>query len=312
MRKTCNVHGEQEAMVERSFLHVSNFYKYGTLGNNNNIIVHVENECNMKCSWCYYGKTEIHSIKFLDQLLKDHYRGFSLMFSGGEPTIRPDYIDMVKEAHSLGWTPSTITNMIKLGDEEFFNQTLDDSFIDRFSYRFALSFQHPKNYSADIYKQKLKAIANIERAGLKASCLVFSIQSLDELDFIKAFYDETKHLYHMLRIRTMFCNWKNKGEKNLYLSELHEAFMDKFGEYTPVQFAGIEQSNIYCLYMMTKEGGHVSLSSAPTVENLDYHICSRPVYMLGPDCRCYPVPICQIISEGIQMGWKDGFRLSEV
>ena len=311
MWKKCDVHGEFESIVDPSFMHVSNFYQHGTMGNNNSIIVHIENECNMKCSWCYYGKTKIETIQFLDQLLREQYKGFSLMFSGGEPTIRPDYIDLVKDAFNRGWHPSTITNMIKLADDDFFKQTLNEAFIDRLSYRFALSFQHPKNYSKEILDLKVKALHNIEKEKLKASCLVFSIQSLDELDFIKEFYDETKHLYHLLRIRTMFCNWKNKIEKDLYLSDLHSSFMDKFGEYTPVQYSGIEQSNIYCLYMQTKEGRHVSLSSAPTVENLDYNICSRPVYMLGPDYRCYPVPIAQVISEGISKNWKDGFQIKE-
>ena len=54
---------------------------------------------------------------------------------------------------------------------------------------------------------------------------------------------------------------------------------------------------------------NVSLSSAPTVENLDYHLCTRPVLMLARDARCYPVPIAQIINEGISLGWKDGFEL---
>jgi len=244
-------------------------------------------------------------------LLRDMYfPNFSLMFSGGEPTIREDYIELVEDSYLRGWKPSTITNMLKLADEEFFKRTLSDAFIDT-SYRFALSFQHPKNYSDKVYKLKLQALENISKNNLKASCVAFSIQSLDELDWIKDFYNNTKHLYHMLRIRTMFHNWKNKSEKTLFLSDLHKAFLEKFSDYCPVQSNRIEQSNIYCLYMTTNEGRDISLASGPTVENIDYHACSRPVYMLGPDMRCYPVPIAQIINQGISEGWKDGFKIGE-
>jgi molybdenum cofactor biosynthesis enzyme MoaA len=316
MEKECDVHGSFEALVDPDFQHVSNFYQPGTMGKTNSIIIHISDRCNMKCPWCYYveGKEKMHDLMFYDQLLREPYKGFSFMFSGGEPTIRPDYVDFVEQAYRLGWNPSTITNMITLSDEKFFKRTMNEAFVtlNTKQYRFAMSFQHPKNYSEEIYNKKLKTLDNMDKAGLKAACMMFSIQSLDELDFIKDFYDETKHLYGMLRIRTMFHNWGNKGEKTLFLSELHKAFLNKFSEYCPVQSVKSEQSNIYCLYMITKEGREISLASAPTVENLDYHICSRPVYMLGRDYRCYPVPIAQIVSEGIDKGWKDGFQIKGV
>lgn len=314
MVKECDVHGKMEAVVDTSFQHVSNFYRPGTMGNNNSIIIHVEDTCNMKCPWCYYepGLEPRRTPEFYSQLLFEPYKGFSLMLSGGEPTQRDDYFHFVETLNAMGWRPSTITNMINLGNEAFFARTINDAWVTGREYRFAMSFQHPKNYSQAILERKVAALENIRRAGLRAACVMFSIQSMDELDFIKDFYDNTRHLYGMLRIRTMFNNWGNKGEKRMYLSELHAAFLDKFADYCPVQSSKIEQSNIYCLYMETKESRAVSLASAPTVENLDYHITSRPVFMLGPDLRCYPVPICQIVNEGISRGWKDGYKIQEV
>jgi len=110
----------------------------------------------------------------------------------------------------------------------------------------------------------------------------------------------------------MFKNWANKGyEDNLFCSDLHKAFMWKFKDLNPVQCRMIEHSNAYCLYMIMDGGHHVSLSSSPTVENIDINLCSRPTFMLALDNRCYPVPITQIINEGISLGWKDGFRIKE-
>jgi MoaA/NifB/PqqE/SkfB family radical SAM enzyme len=312
MEKECDVHGKFESLVEKSFKHFSNFYQKGTMGNNNHIIIHITDKCNMKCPWCYYptGNDDGKPLQFFDQLLRDAYPGYGLMLSGGEPTVRKDYIEFATLAYFAGWKPSTITNMIKLADDTFFQQTLNEVFISgKNDYRFALSFQHPKNYSKGIYEQKRQALENIKKFGLKASCVVFSIQSLDELGYIKEFYDETKELYTMLRIRTMFHNWKNKGEKTIFLSELHAAFLDKFADYCPIQSRRIEQSNIYCLYMETKEAKAISISSAPTVDNVDYHLTSRPVFMLANDLRCYPVPLTQIVNEGFSLGWKDGYKI---
>jgi len=312
--KECEEHGPFTSIVEKSTRHVSNFYTRGTLGNNNTIIIHIHNDCNMTCSWCYYpkGTEKMHPFQYYNSILMMYRGTHRLLFSGGEPTLRPDFFEFAKEASINGWEPSSITNMIKLSDDEFFTRTkfLGPLFTTNGIYRFALSMQHPKNYSEEILRQKMKALENIEKSKLKAMCVMFSIQSLDELDWIRDFYNHTKHCYIMIRIRTMFKNWENKGDKsNLFLSDLHEAFLDKFGDLNPIQSRDIEQSNIYCLYMKMDGGMNVSLSSAPTVENIDIMACSRPVFMLAMDGKPYPVPIAQIINEGISHKWKDGFRL---
>ena len=314
MRKECDVHGKFEAMVEKDAQHFSNFYELGTMGNNNTIIIHAHNECNMKCKWCYYpmGVEKMQSAEYYDMLLKMHKGTTHLLLSGGEPTIRHDYFDFVWRLDAYGWQPGTITNMIKLGDKEFFDKTMNRLFVDNGIYRFAMSMQHPKNYSQEIFDQKNKALENIHNAGLKAMCVMFSIESLDELDWIRDFYDTNKHLFTMLRVRTLFNNWANKCDTRLFLSELHKAFMQKFADLSPVTSRRIEHSNSYCLYLEMSDGVNVSLSSAPTVENVDVHLCSRPVHMLAMDGKCHPVPLAQIVNEGISLGYKDGYKLEEI
>lgn len=316
MQKECDAHGPFSAIVERDVQHISNFYQYGTMGNNNSIIIHAHNGCNMKCPWCYYpmGEEAMHPASYYDALLGQYkMQGFNLLLSGGEPTLRPDYLDFVKETHRRGWFTSSITNMLRLADPDFFNDTMNDFFVAGNTYKFAMSMQHPKNYSKEVFDAKMKALENIEKAGLKAMCVMFSIQGLDELDWIREFYNNTKNCYVMLRIRTMFRNWANKGDTHhIWLSHLHKHFLRLFGDLHPVISNRVELSNIYCLYMQMDGGRmNVSLSSAPTVENVDYHALSRPVHMLAMDGRCYPVALCQIINEGIAAGWKDGFRIKQ-
>jgi hypothetical protein len=206
---------------------------------------------------------------------------------------------------------SAITNMLTMANPDFYQKALDSPLNCGDTMAFAMSMQHPSNYSDEIFRTKFKALEALELSGKKAMCAMFSIQSLDELDFIRKFYDGTKHFYHMLRIRTMFGNWMDKGDENkIFLSDLHKAFLVKFADLHPRISLKTEKSNMYCLYLELDGGLEVSLSSAPTVENLDYHQCSRPVYMLGMDGKCYPVPINQIVAEGVALGWKDGYRLA--
>ena len=309
--KHCDVHGPFTSIVEKDIQHFANFYEHGSEGNNNTIIIHAHDKCNMSCKWCYYpmGIEKMHEADYYDSILRQ-YKGFNILLSGGEPTIRPDYFEFVDRLVSLGWNTASITNMISLADDEFFKRTLNRNFVQDNIYKFAMSVQHEKNNPGEIMKKKIKAMENIENARLKAMCVMFSIQSLDELDYIRNFYDLTKHCYTMIRIRTMFKNWANKDDKtNLFSSDLYRAFFEKFGDLMPVQSRAIEHSNIYCQYLSLSDGMNVSLSSAPTVANVDYHLCTRPVFLLAMDSRCYPVPIAQIINEGICAGWKDGFKL---
>jgi hypothetical protein len=310
MSKVCPAHGPFSAIMEKDIQHFSNFYSEGTLGNNNTIIIHTHGNCNMSCPWCYFpmGQIPDKPADYFNMVL-GQYRGWNLLMSGGEPTIRPDFFEFTERMAGMGWPMAAITNMLRLGDREFFQRTLESPLAEGGMLKFAMSMQHPKNYPEAILRQKIAAINNIEMAGKRVMCVMFSIQSLDELDYIRDFYDATKSMYGMLRIRAMFGNWKNKGGEKVWLSDLHKAFLWKFSDLMPKISRRTEQSNIYCLYMEMKGGMEVSLSSAPTVENLDYHQCSRPVYMLAEDGRCYPVPICQIISEGVERGWKDGYKL---
>ena len=312
MNKVCDEHGPQSAVLEKDPMHFSNFYRYGTMGNNNTIIIHAHDQCNMACSWCYYrmGSEKMHSAAYYDQLLHQ-YRGYNLLLSGGEPTVRPDYIDFVKDLFFRGWNPSTITNMIKLGDSDFYDQIQSPEFVTGEYIRFAMSMQHPKNYDKEIFEAKMKAFENLEKYKQKAMCVMFSITSLDELEWIREFYKHTSKHYQMIRIRTMFRNWANKDDQSerIFLSDLHKHFISAFADLNPCQSNSVEQSNAYCLYLQMDDGMQVSLSSSPTVETLDYHLCSRPVYMLAKDGRCYPVPIAQIVNEGFERGWYSGFPI---
>jgi organic radical activating enzyme len=313
MQKSCLEHGSFESVMETDIQHFSNFYRVGTKGLNNNIIIHVEDKCNMTCSWCYHdGKEEKQDFAYYNNLLSMYRdRGFKLLLSGGEPTIRPDYFKFLQEAKNLGWNCTTITNMLSLADEGFFIEALRHNFSANL-FDYALSFQHPKNYSPDELTKKLAVADRLKSMCIRAQCVAFSISSLEELDFIRDFYDNYKDIALMWRIRTLFRTWENKDSKErvIYRSELNKAFIDKFSDLTPIVSEDIEISNIYCMYMKMDGGRYVSLSSAPTVDNVDYHICSRPVYMLARDLRCHPVPLAQICNEGISKGWLDGFKLS--
>lgn len=310
MFKECPEHGKFSALVEVDSQFVTAFYNQGTLGRNNSIIIHSYDKCNLACSWCYYpmGKERIRTPDEVDALL-GQYRGYGILLSGGEPTIDPEFFDKVGRYTALGWGVSSITNMVRLADDEFIDAAMDSPLHVGDTLNFACSFQHPKNHPKEVTEAKFRALHNMEVRGVRPTCIMFSVQDLSELDFIQEFYERTKGLYPMLRIRGMFRNWKAKDvEQKFFLSDLYKDVCHRFEKFAPTQSKQHEVSNLYCLYMQM-DGVQLSLSCAPDVHNIDYHQCSRPVYMMALDGRCYPVPIAQIMNEGVSAGWKDGLRL---
>ncbi|MEG0758842.1 MAG: radical SAM protein, partial [Raoultibacter sp.] len=69
------------------------------------------NQCNLKCKHCYQDAEEQQDreltteegMKMIDEIAK---AGFKIMiFSGGEPLMRPDIFDLVAHAASRGLRP---------------------------------------------------------------------------------------------------------------------------------------------------------------------------------------------------------------
>lgn len=310
MFKVCPTHGEFFELVDPDAGMVLRQYNTTTKGLNKAVLVPVVGDCNMSCAWCFTSgvPTAQNQPEYYDKLLADlKQKGYAILLSGGEPAVRPDFINFVRTLQQLGWPVVTMSNMIKFSDPSFMRES---GLIHGNTLYADFSMQHPKNYSGEIAAAKYAALSNMERMGVKANCIQFSVSSLDELVWIRQFYNDTKHLYNNIRIRTLYGFWKDDSEK-IYLSQLYQGFMRQFGDLMPVLDDRLESTNLYSIYMRDAHCG-ISLSSAPTVRNVDLLSAQRPTYAMALDDKYYSFPVAQIISEGIQKGWYNGYRVQEV
>ena len=310
MSKVCAVHKKFGALIDPDGGMFLRNYNTGTMGINKAVLVPVTGTCNMSCgspSWCYTKGVPIpeNSAKYYDRHLHDlKQAGFAILLSGGEPTCRKDFVEFSNELKALGWPVVTMSNMIAFADGNFMKTC---GYIHGGTLWADFSMQHPKNYSSEILSAKMQALSNLENLGIKANCIQFSVSDLDELPWIREFYNDTKRLYKNIRIRTLHGFWKDKSEK-IYLSQLYKAFLDNFADLMPSQDFRLESTNIYSIYMRTDHCG-ISLSSSPTVHNVDLASCSRPTYGIALDGKFYGFPVAQIISEGIEKGWYNGYKI---
>ena len=312
MVKECPTHGVQKALMDPDASIVMNHYNTTTEGINKAVLVPITSDCNLKCSWCFTEgvKTIEHDAAYYSKLLIDlKIQGYTILLSGGEPTARKDFLPLCKELIAQKWPVVTMSNMLKFSELSFMQECIDIGMIYDNTLMADFSMQHPKNYNGEIVSRKYMALANLEKLGVKANCVQFSISSLDELDFIREFYNNTKNLYNHMRIRTLFGFWKDKSKK-IYLSELYQKFRHVFGDLTPTQSTYPEKSNIYSIYLNDGNCG-ISLSSSPTLDNLDLLSARRPTLALATDDKYYSLPVAQIISEGIEKGWYNGFKINK-
>lgn len=311
MTKTCDEHGYSESLVDPDISLISANYNVGTLGRNKAILVPITDICNMSCSWCYIKdvKTPLKPAEYYsNQLIDLKEQGYTMLLSGGEPTVIPEFFDYCTTLKKLGWPVVTMSNMVAFAEKDFLNQFVGIGMATGNILHADFSMQTPGNYNDEIFKSKVKALENMELLGYKANCIQFSIQSLEELYWIRKFYENTKHLYKNIRIRTLYGFWKDQSKKQIYLSQLYWAFMQVFGDLTPVSNNTIEVSNLYSIYLRDADCG-ISLSSAPNVGNVDLRVAARPTYAYALDNKYYAFPVTQIVNEGIQAGWYNGFRI---
>jgi sulfatase maturation enzyme AslB (radical SAM superfamily) len=93
--------------------------------------VHTGFRCNANCRFCYYhdslnaANPPTEEVKA--KLKRAKKRGIKdIDFSGGEPTLKSDFLELVSYARSLGFRRiCVITNGIRLGDKDHFIKAVD-------------------------------------------------------------------------------------------------------------------------------------------------------------------------------------------
>lgn len=81
-------------------------------------IVHMEisTKCNLACKYCYVDKTKpgLSTVQWKSIIRDVADHAFQITFGGGEPTLRPDLIELTNFARSVGLNVTMTTNGVEL------------------------------------------------------------------------------------------------------------------------------------------------------------------------------------------------------
>ena len=149
--------------------------------------VDLTNRCNMRCPICFANAgsagyvcepTYEQHVTYL-QALRD-FRPIpctAIQFTGGEPTIHPDFLRIVAKARSMGFSHIQIaTNGIRMADYAFARQAAEaglHTLYLQFDGVGEQAYRQTRNYPG-IWEKKLATVENCRRLGLKI-CLVPTI-----------------------------------------------------------------------------------------------------------------------------------------
>ena len=138
----------------------------------NIVFVDVTNRCNMNCPICIatirgMGFDFNPPIEYFDKLFgevaKIQPNPIVLLF-GGEPTVRDDLLEIIRNAKDHGLRPHVVTNGIRLADEEYCRKLCEI----RVPFRFGFDGRSPDIYeklrhNRASYFQKMKALENLRK-----------------------------------------------------------------------------------------------------------------------------------------------------
>jgi len=141
--------------------------------------VDLTNRCNLTCPVCfananvqgYVYEPDFEMVRKMLQALRDErpVAGRIVQFSGGEPTIYPRFLDVLRLAREMGFSHTQIaTNGIKFTDYEFAEQCKEAGL-----HTLYLQFDgvcdevYRRTRGQKLWDQKLQCIENVRRAGLK-------------------------------------------------------------------------------------------------------------------------------------------------
>lgn len=100
------------------------FCKFKIPTNSGRVIWEVTNECNYGCKYCIFSSTgrkpqgELNTQKIIETLNSLYSQNFRyIKFTGGEPFLRDDMIDILETAVGMGFKCDISTNASKITDE---------------------------------------------------------------------------------------------------------------------------------------------------------------------------------------------------
>ena len=193
MRKTCTKHGTIEDMLSsdaaftarlESLYSPQDPHRKLPHGGRRNpsglmLVVDLTNRCNMKCSPCfmdanhhdYVREATVEDVTRILERAAGSHRELDVLFSGGEPTISPIFLECVRLANRMGFSRVHVaTNGVRFAQEENFASSAKEAGLHGVFLQFDGTSNQANRHRGigNLFDVKMAALDRIYLAGLKA------------------------------------------------------------------------------------------------------------------------------------------------
>ncbi|MEI7792009.1 MAG: radical SAM protein [Candidatus Berkelbacteria bacterium] len=225
--------------------------------NNYTLRISITSACNLNCIYCNtQRKIDVKSVMSKDDIMGIINAGFKagvrkISWTGGEPTVRPDFIDIVREAKEVGIKKQSMTTngilYYKMAEQ------LKDAGISKIN--FSLDTLDPEEYKKICgYDGFDKAIKSINMATklyerIKINCVVTKANRHVTEEMIN-YFDKYGDKIIIRFLEMVPCGQMYKSNKSIFgenflsVNEMIDDFK-KIGKITPVDVEGDVPKSLY-------------------------------------------------------------------
>ncbi len=230
MFKRCPEHGEFKVLMEKDA------WIYKQLMNRKapekikpkcfqSMMIAVTHACNLNCGVCYQPDQSVPDLS-LSEIKKKiaDFAGPEIRFSGGEPTIREDMLEIIQFCCEQNKITTLNTNGVRLGDREYVRKlkesglsavTLSLPALDDLAYK--------QLNGVKLLAMKRRAINNLKQEKMRTILSSYFVKGVNELELKKIYklYVRNISFIHHLRIRAAVRMGRCEPvQEQLFLSDL--------------------------------------------------------------------------------------------
>lgn len=307
LAKSCAVHGITHHKIEKDKeFYDSLEYTQDTpqFNFNASLLTEVTDRCNLECPHCYHlpdsDTSDIPLNDFLDRI-KQYPLGKGqierIVMTGAEATLRKDFVEMVAAIKDMGLYPVVMTNAIRFGDRDFTMRAKEAGLANA-----NIGLNHPNYIDHEVVRRKqVTALDTMHDIGLTVGYIGYTMETLDELDYILHEIVDSPWYPKTFRIRAGAEIGRNSTTDRVYLSDIYKAVKQwAIDNDKDFKLIGNADDNIYHI-MVEIEGKIIRVIQWCDITDIDMEELRS-----GPWCDFVPDGITNFLHQIIRRDvWKN-------